>query len=90
LKVELSLLNNTEEGLENEHRKNSAFTLSKGFASPGFWKTRTDNNAGGFPKYIQQAKELGMDVNDYKEQGLFGNPRSILEEFVYPYLKGKR
>ncbi len=43
--------------------------------------------AEGFPEWLRNADEAGMDVNDYICSKM-GSPVPTLEMFVFPYLKG--
>lgn len=42
--------------------------------------------AEGFPEWLRQADEAGIDVNDYICSKM-GSPLHTLEKFVFPYLK---
>lgn len=45
-------------------------------------------NAEGYPKYLEEAAEIGLDVNDYLDahKGWI-KPLPVLEETLFPYIK---
>lgn len=49
---------------------------------------RIDEKAEGFPGYLAEAREAGMDVNDWEEEKLgWLKPLPILEQVLFPYLR---